>query len=586
MTDTATIPPRTSRRQTMRRGVALVSGIAVGSILAACGGAIPTAAPSPAEPATIGATAASGSAASPGQSSPVGAASIARKGGTAVYYASQEGSHLIPSFSSFSTVIAPTAPFFNGLTKPGVNLEPLPDLAESWTSTPDGTQWTFKLRKGVKWHDGQPFTAADVKFTWETIAHPDNKTGAQLYSFFAFVAGAPEFHTGKAREITGINVLDDFTLQANLTAPSAPFFTIGAGQYIIPKHILGGVPVAEMLKHPYARAPIGTGPFVFEVWKTGDSIVGKAFDDYFGGRPHLDRVVYRMIPNADANTLITGLKSKEMNAVELSLDAYDQLQGDLSLRRVLKPGRANQYIEFNLAKPLFQDVRVRKALSFALNRQAINDAIWKGRAQIYNSVFPYDWWPTKKDTTLFDNDPEQAKRLLDEAGWKVGSGGLREKEGQKFSFMMYSIFNDWPLVVQQQWKAVGVEMKHQFVDFATLNTQYYSTRTFEAAGLQVVYTLYTDPHYALPGYFLSANNRNSYNNPQSDDLINRAAATNDQEERRKLYYAWQEVIAQDVPHLWLGNPPNAYAYSADLVTPDYPSSYFNWRDAAAWYYKQ
>ncbi|PZS06119.1 MAG: hypothetical protein DLM70_05425, partial [Chloroflexi bacterium] len=147
-----------SRRRIVRRGIALVSGIAAGSILAACGGAIPTAAPSPAVSAPTSTAAASGSAAPAAQSPPVGATSIARKGGTAVYYASQEGSHLIPSFSSFSTVIAPTAPFFNGLTKPGLNLEPLPDLAESWTSTPDGTQWTFKLRKGIKWHDGQPFT--------------------------------------------------------------------------------------------------------------------------------------------------------------------------------------------------------------------------------------------------------------------------------------------------------------------------------------------------------------------------------------------------------------------------------------------
>jgi len=190
MGDSTNVPSRISRRRLMRQGVTLVSGIAAGSILAACGGAIPTAAPSSATPATSGASTISGSAAPAVQSSPNGSAVAARKGGTAVYYASQEGSHLIPSFSSFSTVIAPTAPFFNGLTKPGLNLEPLPDLAESWTSTPDGKQWTFKLRTGVKWHDGQPFTAADVKFTWETIAHPDNKTGAQLYSFFALVAGA------------------------------------------------------------------------------------------------------------------------------------------------------------------------------------------------------------------------------------------------------------------------------------------------------------------------------------------------------------------------------------------------------------
>jgi peptide/nickel transport system substrate-binding protein len=515
----------------------------------------------------------------------------ARRGGTAVFFGSQEGAHLFPSFSSFSTVIVPTAPFFNGLTKPGPNLEPVPDLAESWTVSPDGKGYTFKLRQGVKWHDGQPFSAGDVKFTWEVIAHPDNKTSGQLFTFFDRIEGAADFRAGKAPEIAGVRVVDDATVEVRLSEPSAIFLTIGSNQYIVPRHVLKDVPVGEMLKHPYARAPIGTGPFAFEGWKAGDSIVGKAFDDHFAGRPHLDRVVFRILPGADQNTLISGLKSNELHAVSgntgISLDTYDLLQGDPTVRTILKPGQNNQYIEFNLKKPLFEDVRVRKALSYALDRKAIAEAVWKGRAEIYNSVFASgEWWPTKKDTTLFDNDPAQARRLLDEAGWTLGADGIREKGGQKFRFTMYSIFNDWPLVVQQQWRQIGIDMQHEFIDFATMNAQYYSTKTFDAVGLQIINTLYTDPHYPLPGYFASKLNRNGYNNPQSDELLDKAAAASTQDERRRYYYEWQEVVARDVPHLWIGTPGQAYAYSADLVTPDRTNGYFDWRDVKEWYWRK
>lgn len=507
-----------------------------------------------------------------------------KKGGSAVYLVGQEGGHIFPSFSSLSTIIVPTVPFFNGLTKPGPDLAPVPDLAESWTISQDGKTYVFKLRQGVKWHDGQPFTAQDVKFTWEIIAHPDNKTGAQLYSFFSLLDGAPAYHTGEAKEITGVKVVDDYTLEAHLTSPSAPFFTIGTNQYIVPKHVLADTPVAKMLESPYARAPIGTGPFVFQAWNAGDSIVGKAFPDHFAGPPILDQIVLKLT-DLDDNGLITALKAGEVNAAPGTLEVADALKGDDSVRLVQKPGRANQYIEFNLKKPFFQDLRVRQALSYALDRHAIAKLAWQDRAKVYNSVFPYDWWPTKRDTTLYDNDQAKAKQLLDAAGWKEGDKGVREKDGKKFSFTMQAFNEPWWQIVQQQWKAIGIDVKLQTVDWPTMSTQYYLTKVFDAVALHVPYEYYTDPHYALPGYFLSANNRNSYNNPKSDQLILAAAATNDQKARQKAYYEWQEVIAHDVPHLWLGNPDQVSVYTSNLITPERLNHYFTFREVREWQLK-
>jgi peptide/nickel transport system substrate-binding protein len=508
-----------------------------------------------------------------------------REGGTIIHAVGQEGSHLVPPFSSFSTVIMPTAPFFNGLTRPGPELEPEPDLAESWEANADGTKYTFVLRQGVTFHDGQPFTANDVKFTWELIAHPENVTAAQLYSFFSTIEGAEAYHAGEAEEITGITVVDDFTLEVTLASPWAPFMTIGSNQYIVPRHILGEVPVGEILEHEYARAPIGTGPFKFVAWQAGDSIIGEAFQEYYAGRPAADQVVLR-VAVLDDNTKITALRSGELNSTTLTLVGLDSLGDDPSVQIVQQPGRANQYLEFNLAKPVFADVNVRKALSYALNRQAIVDAVYQGRAKVYNSVFPYDWWAAKQDTTIFDNDPDQARALLDEAGWVEGGDGIREKDGQKLTFTIIALNNSWPLVVQQQWKEVGVDAKIETVDFPTLSTQFYTTEIFDAVAMNVPYSYYTDPHYSLPGYFLSANNRNSYNNPKSDELITAAASTNDQEARKKFYYEWQEVIAQDVPHLWIANPDEVAAYSAGLEIPDRGSYYLSWREVADWFWAE
>jgi peptide/nickel transport system substrate-binding protein len=508
-----------------------------------------------------------------------------REGGTIIYDVRQEGSHLVPPFSSFSTVIEPTVAFFNGLTRPGPELEPEPDLAESWDVNEDGTLYTFHLREGVTWHDGEAFSANDVKFTWELIAHPENVSAAQLYSFFSTITGAEAFHAGEAEEITGVKVVDDLTLEVTLDSPWAPFFTIGSNQYIVPRHILGDVPVGEILEHEYARSPIGTGPFRFAAWQAGDSYIGEAFENYYPGRPAADQVVLR-VAGLDDNGVITGLRTGELNAAKLSLVGLDSIEGDPAIQVRQNPGRENRYIEFNLAKPFFIDLNVRKALSYGLNRQGIVDAIWQGRATVYNSPFPYDWEVTKKDTTIFDNDREQAAKLLDEAGWTVGDDGIREKDGEKFSFTLHTQSQDWPLVVQQQWKEIGVDAKVEYLDFPTLSTQFYTTEIFDAVAMWVPYSLYTDPHYALPGYFLSSNNRNSYNNPKSDELIIAAASTIDQAERVRLYHEWQEVIAQDVPHLWIGNPDEISVYSAGLVVPERPSSYLAWRDIADWFWAE
>jgi peptide/nickel transport system substrate-binding protein len=193
-------------------------------------------------------------------------------GGQIVISSQSEPLTLNPAFTAVSTTIYYSQLLFDGLTRPDDNLRPVPSLAESWQVSPDSLNYTFKLRKGVKFHDGRELTSADVKFTWEAICHPVNKTGAQLYGFFSRIKGAEAYHGGTAPEIAGIKTPDDSTVTVEMQSVYAPFLSISAFQPILPKHVYGAVPIEELEKHSTARAPVGTGPFKFVEWRNNEGI--------------------------------------------------------------------------------------------------------------------------------------------------------------------------------------------------------------------------------------------------------------------------------------------------------------------------
>ncbi len=181
-------------------------------------------------------------------------------GGQIILSGSSEPLTLNPAFTPVSTTIYYSQLLFDGLTRPDDNLRPIPSLAESWQVSPDGLNYTFKLRKGVKFHDGKELTAADVKFTWEVIGHPSNKAGAQIYGFFSRIKGADAFRSGAAKEIGGVTTPDEYTVKVEMQSVYAAFLSISAFQPILPKHVYGAVPVEELEKHASARSPVGTGP--------------------------------------------------------------------------------------------------------------------------------------------------------------------------------------------------------------------------------------------------------------------------------------------------------------------------------------
>ena len=518
----------------------------------------------------------------------------AKVGGTVVMSLNHPQS-LNPILNPVSTTIFTSPLFFNGLTKPGNDMEPLPDLAESWDISADGLMYTFHLRKDVKWHDGQPFTAQDVRFSWEATCHPDNRTGAQICGFFSRVKGAPEYKAGDATEIAGLKILDDYTVQVEMTGVYAPFLTISAGQMILPNHLWKDVPVKEMSAHPASRGDgtIGTGPFLVRSWTANESIVLEANPDYYEGRPNLDRLTLRQtsqIP-AEAAARVSQLKVGEIQVMglyaALPSDNVSEIEADPNNQVRAVVGLANQYVEFNLRNPLFSDVRVRKAISYATNRQELWDGLWNGGVTFVNGpIHPAHAWAINPDTPLFDNDVDKALELFAEVGWTQGSDGILQKDGQKLTIPFQGCcgLSAYGPVLQQQWKRAGIDVQLESMDFGSFWGPIYLSRKHVIAGLNLPYGLYTDPEYPMGGYFTPGLNRSGWDNPRGKELIRLATSTLDQKERQKNYYELQVIMANDVPNLWLGIPDENWAFAKDLVITEKKTGYLTIRTAKDWYW--
>jgi peptide/nickel transport system substrate-binding protein len=533
-------------------------------LLAAC-------APSqPAQPAAKAPAAEKAPADAKPAAQPAKPAEKATAGGQIVLSGSSDPLTLNPAFTPVSTTIYYSQFLFDGLTRPDDNLRPIPSLAESWDISPDGLNYTFKLRKGVKFHDGKELTAADVKYTWELIGHPSNKAGAQIYGFFSRIKGAEAYRGGSAPEIAGVTTPDDYTVKVEMQSVYAPFLSISAFQPILPKHVYGAVPAEELEKHATARSPVGTGPFKLTEWRPNDVISMAAHTEYWGGRPKLDRLIVKNAP--DAATIPSLLRSGAVDVAGMfngiPYIEYDAFSKDPNFKVVEMPGYSNRYIEFNLANPLFQDVKVRRAMIHAIDREGLAKDLLLGHGKVMDTAIHPTSWGYAEPTTNYEYSPDKARALLKEAGWNPGPDGILVKDGKPFSFEMPTFMTDYPVPVQEQWKQVGIDCKLSQMDFAAMWGPIYLAKKFDVAALHVIIGIYTDPDYPLGGYFHSRLNRNSYNNPKVDELIGKATATLDEAERKRLYAEFQETMAQDAPHMWVFMGNEVWAMNNKVTLPN------------------
>ncbi len=544
-------------------------------------------------PIASGTTAASPAAAATAPAASAAAASTAPAGKT---YASQidtagikKGGHITESASTDIRVLNPvvstdvysgyiTSLLFDGLVYVDPDtLDAAPRLATKWEIGPDGKTYTFTLKQGVKWHDGQPFSADDVKFSYDLYMDP--KTGTPR-------AGTLNEH------IASVVVKDPQTVVFTLKDVIAPFLVSDVGYGIVPKHVLESVKHEDIPTSDFTTAkPIGTGPFKFKEWVRGDHVTVVANPDFHLGAPALDSYVYKVVK--DTTVLYQQLKTGEVDYGTISSDFYEDAKKQTNFDTVPYDSFSFTYIAFNLdaAKTtLFQEVKLRQALCYALDRKSVVEKILNNLATVGVGTEPIRSWAYAPDkiTTKYDYDPKKANQMLDDLGWKKGSDGIRAKDGKKLSFNLYASAGDKATegtvsVFQENWKDVGVEMKPNFEEFSNLVTRVAKNFDFDVFILGFSQGVDPDQQAVFDSkQHGSGFNRFSYNNPNVDKILNDALHTLDREKRKQLYIDAQNQISIDVPILITYFPKMIYGVNKRLKNR-FPNTVTTFHNSHQWY---
>ncbi len=448
---------------------------------------------------------------------------------------------LIPILASDSPSSYIVSLVFNGLVKYNKDVEIVGDLAESWDVEDDGIVIIFHLRKDVKWHDGKPFTARDVKFTYESIIDPN----------------VPTPYAGDFKMVKRMDVVDDYTVKVVYKEPFAP----GLSSWIMPimpKHILEG---EDLLTTSYRRDPIGTGPYKFKKWRTGERIDLVSNREYFEHRPYIDRYIYRVIP--DTATMFLELQALGIDSMDLTPLQYTrQTDKPFFKKRFEKfkyPAFGYSYMAYNLLDHKFKDKRVRQALNYAVNKQELIDGVLLGQGRISSGQFVPESWAFNEEVTPYPFDPGKAVLLLREAGWQDTDGdGWLDKNGISFEFTVLTnqgneLRRMTAEIIQRRLKDIGIKVNIRILEWSVFINEFVNKKRFEAIimgwGLGREPDCYDIFHSSKTR--LGEFNFISYANPEVDKLLIAGRRTFDKEERKAIYRKIHEILYDDQPYMFL-----------------------------------
>lgn len=474
------------------------------------------------------------SASAPEEAAPV-------SGGTLVVAVTADPGHLNPAITTGFNVHAVADSLFNGLVGLDANANPVPDLAEGWEIQDDGRTYVFHLRRNVRWHDGEPFTAADVRFTFqEVLLKYHSRTKAGLENVLA-----------------AIETPDDYTVVFRFREPYAPLLQrLNVTEApILPRHIYQGTDPQQAEAN---LNPIGTGPFRFVSYTPGEEVRVVRNDDYFKeGLPYLDQVIFRVIP--DPSTQLAALEQGEIDYVwRVPGPDIPRLAADpeIELAQVASGpggGFCIMTLTFNLERPLFQDLRVRQAFAHAINRQQLLEQVQFGQGRVATSPIASGIaWAHIDPEPTYEYDPAKANRLLDEAGHPPGPDGIRFQ----VDIVHFPVFNRWSQVLRENLAQVGVDLVIRPLDRSAAVETIFVARDFDTN--LISYCNNTDPEIGVRRMYVSTNigpipfsNGAAYVNPRIDALFQQAAATADRGRRAQIYAEIQRILKAELPYLWL-----------------------------------
>ncbi len=456
-----------------------------------------------------------------------------------------DASYLNPLLASDSSSGGICSLVYNGLVKYDKDLKLVGELAESWEVRNGGLEILFHLRKDVRWHDGEPFTSADVKYTYDRLVDPQVKT--PYGSDFQMVAS--------------VEAPDALTVRVRYKTPFAPALE-SWGMGIIPRHVFEDAPEgSDFNKHPANRAPIGTGPYRFTEWRTDEKIVLTANPDYFEGPPFLRRYIFRIIPDLAVQFL--ELRQENIDMMGLTPDQYRAYPEFFrNYNKFRYPAFSYTYFAFNLNSPLFNDKRVRKALAHAIRKDEIIDGVLLGFGRPATGPYPPTSWAFNESVRDYEPSDDKAKALLAEAGWKDGDGdGILEKEGRPFEFTLITNQGNKlrelsAIILQSHFSRIGIKMNLRVLEWSSFLHNYVDKKNFDAVILG--WNLSRDPdQYGI--WHSSQRGEGQYNfvdyvNPRVDELLEKGRRIFDQGQRKQIYREIHSILADDLPYIFLYYP--------------------------------
>lgn len=421
-------------------------------------------------------------------------------------------------------------------------MELVPVLAEGWKISEDHLTYTFFLRKDVRWHDGHPFTSRDVIFSYERIMDPA-VDAAHLRNYY--------------QDIERVEALDDYTVRFVYKNPYFRALEFCGGIPIVPAHLFKKDD--NFNSHPIGRHPVGTGPYRFEKWETGKEIVLVRHDQYWGKKPYLRKIVFKIIP--DSTVALQVLKQQGLDLMGLRpIQWLFQSRGKRFNKNYQKLSYylpQYSYIGWNMRKPWFEDRRVRIAMTMLLDRKTILERLLFNLGTIVTGPFYVNSPEYNNNISPYPYDPEKAIRLLEEAGWIDHDGdGIRDRKGIPFSFEFLisagsKFAEQLATIMQESLKEVGIDMHIRRLEWAVF-IQKIQSRDFDACTLGWSLGWESDPyqvwHSSQAEY---GSNFVGFRNEEADRLIESARREFDAEKRRKLYHRFHEILHEEQPYTFL-----------------------------------
>jgi len=426
--------------------------------------------------------------------------------------------------------------------------ELVPGVAEYWELAEDGITYTFYLNQNIRWHDGQPFTANDVVFSFDSVLNPEINS---------------DYRSSVAAVTDTYRAVDDHTFEIKAKDRFVTFLGDSPGTVrLIPRHIWENVPPDQWPNDPGSTGEdpsrvVGTGPFKFQSRALGDSITLVRNDEYWDEVPNIDDFLIRIVPDTEAE--IAALQAGDVDIIEtVSFARVEELGNTPGLQVETYPTGTFWYYIYNLdpaITPLFQDQRVRQALFYAIDRQAIVDNITFGFAEVAQGTQPkisIAYAPDRIETQ-YTYDPDRARQLLDEAGWTPGADGIREREGQRLEIEWLTVagvgeYETMLQAIQEWWRDVGVAMTPTPIDFPTLLDRQES-HDFQIMNLAFNWTPPTwdqGPMFRTDSYE-GGFNYAKYSNPEFDRLDDEQRLEQDVERRIDLLIQQSNIVNEDLP---------------------------------------